>query len=497
MTDMDAALLDAKSISKRFAAFQALDDVSLSVRAGEVHGLLGANGAGKSTLIGVLSGALSPDSGSLAVADVSVPLGSLAASRGAGLMVVHQELMLFPDRSVEENIYASVLPKAPFTWISARQRHRQVDEVLERLSARIDLRAKVGDLPLSHQQLVEIGRALCAGGRILILDEPTSSLSQPEAAGLFEAIRAIVANDAAVIFVSHRLDEVLALTDRITVLRDGRLVGTWNTQDTDISFITHAMVGQLAEEKPRPSRRSEAQTALAFSGRLPGFAKIDFAISPGEVVGLAGLEGSGVSQAMEVFGGVVRTSARILLDGRQVTFNDPLQAIARGVVYMPPDRKVGGLWLDNSVANNIAAAVVARMRPFETLNRSRLERIAIKRLQQVGVRGSALGNAVGSLSGGNQQRVLLGRCLEAKPRVLLLSDFTRGVDVSAKAAIHGLIRSLADEGLAICVTSSDLEELLGIADRIICMRNGTIVADRASADFDKRSLLEMVSRDAA
>ena len=497
MIGADSPLLDARSISKRFAAFQALDDVSLSVRAGEVHGLLGANGAGKSTLIGVLSGALPPDSGSLTVAGLPVALGSLTASRRAGLMVVHQELMLFPDRSVEENIYASVLPKAPFAWISARRRRRQVDEVLQRLSAQLDLRAKVGDLPLSHQQLVEIGRALCAGGRVLILDEPTSSLSQPEAAGLFEAIRAIVANDAAVIFVSHRLDEVLALTDRITVLRDGRLVGSWNTHDTDISFITHAMVGQLAEEKPRPSRRSEERTALAFSGLLPGFAKIDFSLSPGEVVGLAGLEGSGVSRALEAFGGVIQTSARIVVDGRQVTFKNPLQAIARGVVYMPPDRKVDGLWLDNSVASNIAAAVVARMQPFKLLSKLRLERIAIERLQQVGVRGNALGNAVASLSGGNQQRVLLGRCLEARPQVLLLSDFTRGVDVSAKAAIHGLIRSLADKGLAICVTSSDLEELLGIADRIVCMRNGTIVADRASIEFDKRSLLEVVSREAA
>jgi ABC-type sugar transport system ATPase subunit len=497
MTETDPPLLDARSISKQFAAFQALDDVSLSVRAGEVHGLLGANGAGKSTLIGVLSGAVPPDGGSLTVADVPVALGSLTASRGAGLMVVHQELMLFPDRSVEENIYASVLPKAPFAWISARRRRRQVDAVLQRLSARVDLRSKVGDLPLSHQQLVEIGRALCAGGRVLILDEPTSSLSQPEAAGLFEAIRAIVANDAAVIFVSHRLDEVFALTDRITVLRDGRLVGSWNTRDTDIRFITHAMVGQLAEEKPRPARRSEGRTALAFSGHLPGFAKIDFSVSPGEVVGLAGLEGSGVSRALEAFGGVIQTSARIVVDGRQVTFNNPLQAIEKGVVYMPPDRKVGGLWLDNSVLSNVAAAVVARMPPFETLSRLRLEQIAIERLKQVGVRGSALRNAVGSLSGGNQQRVLLGRCLEARPAVLLLSDFTRGVDVSAKVAIHGLIRSLADEGLAICITSSDLEELLGIADRIVCMRSGTIVADRASIDFDKRSLLEVVSREAA
>ena len=494
----DTPLLAAGNISKSFGAFRALDDVSLNVSRGEIHGLLGANGAGKSTLIGVLSGAYAPDSGSLSIGGRMIATGSLTASRQAGLVVVHQELMLFPDRSVEENIFASVLPAAPFAFVSLGDRRRRVENVLQRLSAHMDLRRPAGDLPLSQQQLVEIARALCAGGRVLVLDEPTSSLSQSEAAGLFSAIRAIVADDAAVVFVSHRLDEVFALTDAVTVLRDGRVAGRWKTSETNIPGITRAMVGELAGEKPREARdRTAARPAIAFRGTAPGLASIDISLAPGEVVGIAGLEGSGVSTALEVLGGVVAGSGHLEIEGKPVSFRHPLEAIRAGVVYMPPDRKVGGLWLEKDVASNIGAAAVARMPSFSRLGKAFIERLASLRLAEVGVRANALRQAVGRLSGGNQQRVLIGRMLEAHPRVLLLNDFTRGVDVSAKAAIHRLIRSLADDGMAVCVTSSDLEELLGIADRIVCMRNGRIVADRPSVELNKLSLLATVSSEPA
>jgi len=493
MTDQVSPLLDVRGISKSFGAFRALDDVSLSVRAGEVHGLLGANGAGKSTLIGVLSGAHAPDAGQVMIEGEAIAAGSLSAARSAGLVVVHQELMLFPDRSVEENIFASVLPESPFTLVSRRRRRERIDAVLERLSADIDLRRRVGELPLSQQQLVEIARALCAGGRVLVLDEPTSSLSKPEAEGLFGAIRTIVANDAAVIFVSHRLDEVFALTDAITVLRDGRVAGRWQTAETDMAGITRAMVGQLADETPPPAIRKRGRVALSYRGTAPGLDEIALSFNAGEVVGIAGLEGSGVSVALEAMGGVFPATGRIEVNGREMTFRHPLDAIRAGVVYMPPDRKNGGLWLEKDVAINIGAAVVALMPAFRILGKVQMERTAAGRLREVGVRSTALHEAVGRLSGGNQQRVLLGRSLEARPSVLLLNDFTRGVDVSAKVAIHQLIRSLADDGMAVCVTSSDLEELLGIADRIVCMRNGRIVADRPGAEFNKHSLLATVS----
>jgi ABC-type sugar transport system ATPase subunit len=491
-------MLIAQGISKRFGSMAALEDVSLTVSAGEVHGLLGANGAGKSTLIRILSGAIRADSGSLRVAGREVPLGSLAEARRAGLVVVHQELMLFPDRSVEENIFASVLPPQPFRLINRHARHRKVAAAVERLGAVLDLKARVSDLPLSRRQLVEIARALCAGGTVLVLDEPTSALSQTEARGLFDAIRLITAQDAAVIFVSHRLDEVFAITDALTVLRDGRVAGRWRTADVDIPTITRAMVGRLADERPRPAgSASGGAVAISVRGSAVGLEDLDLSVGAGEIVGLAGLEGSGVSIALEMLGGVVPLRGRLEVKGKPVTFRHPSQAITAGVVYMPPDRKKAGLWLDRDASVNIGAAAVARMGALRWLGRGPLDIAAKTRMVEVGVRANALREPVARLSGGNQQRVLLGRTLEARPQVLLLNDFTRGVDVQAKAAIHALVRNLADSGMAICVTSSDFEELLDVADRIVCMSAGRIVANRPSGDFDKLSLLALASSGAA
>ncbi|BCP55486.1 ribose import ATP-binding protein RbsA [Kaistia sp. 32K] len=489
-----AALLSARNISKQFGEFRALSDVSLEVKAGEVHGLLGANGAGKSTLIGVLSGAIRPDSGTLSVAGRTIPLGSLSAARQAGLSVVHQELMLFNDRTVEENIFASALPSASFRFLNLRERRRKVEATLERIGAVVDLGRRIDELPLSHRQLVEIGRALCSGGRVLVLDEPTSALSQPEAEGLFSAIRSIVAEEAAVIFVSHRFDEVFSITNGITVLRDGRVAGSWRTADVDIPSVTRAMVGETADA-PRSARRTgdAGRTVMTLLGSSERLGRIDLSLRAGEIVGLAGLEGSGVSTVMEMLGGVERVDGRIEVEGAPVTFRHPSHAIGHGVVYMPPDRKKSGLWLDRTTAFNINAASVSRMPAFRWLDRSRLEGKASARMRQVGVRISALREFTGRLSGGNQQRVLLGRCLDLRPRILLLSDFTRGVDVKAKAEIHQLVRELADEGIAICLTSSDMEELLDIADRIVCMQGGRVVADQPSPELDKHSLLTLAS----
>jgi ABC-type sugar transport system ATPase subunit len=486
-------LLEAAAISKRFGSIRALDEVSLRVAAGEVHGLLGANGAGKSTLIGILSGAVKPGSGAVRVGDKEVPFGSVSAARAAGLAVVHQELMLFPDRTVEENVFASVLPSGAFRWTTAAARRDRVEATMGRLGAVIDLKARVGELPLAHRQLVEIARALCSGGRVLVLDEPTSALSKPEARGLFDAIRAIAAQDAAVIFVSHRLDEVFEITDALTVLRDGRVVGRWRTADADIPTITRAMVGQLADERPPTTAVAEQRAvAIRLKSTAQGMPELDLSLRAGEVVGLAGLEGSGVSRVLEMLGGIVAVSGLIEIDGRRIKFSHPSEAIREGVVYMPPDRKKDGLWLEQDASFNIGSALVARLPPA-WLHKEMLDHVAEGRMVEVGVRTNALHDAVGRLSGGNQQRVLLARSLEARPRVLLLNDFTRGVDVHAKAGIHALVRKLADAGISICVTSSDLEELLGVADRIVCMRLGRIVADAPSSHFDKLSVLALAS----
>jgi ABC-type sugar transport system ATPase subunit len=490
----DGSMLLAEGISKRFGDMVALENISLSLAAGEVHGILGANGAGKSTLIRILSGAMRADGGSLRVCGRDVPLGSLVEARRAGLVVVHQELMLFPDRSVEENIFASAIPSRPFRLISRHSRRRKVEAAVERLGAVVDLNARVSDLSLSRRQTVEIARALCAGGTVLVLDESTSALSQTEAYGLFDAIRLITSREAAVIFVSHRLDEVFTIADTLTVLRDGCVAGRWKTAEVDIPTVTRAMVGSVAGERSRRRGGTTGRTvAIAVRGSAPGLSDLSLSLHSGEIVGLAGLEGSGVSTTLEMLGGIVPVRGQLEVKGRAVTFRHPSQAIAAGVVYMPPDRKKGGLWLDRDASYNIGIAMVARTGALRWLSRRLLDMAAGVRMAEVGVRANALHDPVVRLSGGNQQRILLARALEARPAVLLLSDFTRGVDVQAKAAIHALVRALAEAGMAVCITSSDLEELLEVADRIVCMSGGRIVANRSSEDFDKLSLLGVVA----
>ncbi len=486
-------LLSARGISKTFGGVRALSEVALNVRAGEVHGLIGANGAGKSTLIGVLSGAVIPDSGELQVRGRPVPFGTVIGSRNAGIAVVHQELMLFADRTVEENVAATALPTGPAGFIQRKERRRRVRKVLEGLSVTIDLSRRVADLSLAQRQLVEIGRALCGGGSIFVLDEPTSALSRQEAAGLFSTIRSIVEEGAAVVFVSHRLDEVFEITDSITVLRDGRVNGEWRTAEVDVATITQAMVGELANERPDHTSVIGEVVMSARQATGPGVRPLDLDIRAGEIIGLAGLEGSGVSSVLEMLGGVVPAGGEMRVDDKPLRFRHPADAIAVGIVYMPPDRKKGGLWLERSPLWNVSAAQVHRMSHFGWLRRGVMRRASGKRLDEVGVRAVDRQQPVTRFSGGNQQRVMLARTIESGPRVLLLSDFTRGVDVKAKAAIHKLVRDLARSGLAVCLTSSDLDELLEVVDRLICMRDGTVVADGPSEAFDPFRITALVT----
>jgi ABC-type sugar transport system ATPase subunit len=489
------AAIAAEAISKRFGGVQALENVSFSVRPGEVHGLIGANGAGKSTLIGVLSGATLPDSGALQVGGYPVAFGDVGGARRAGIAVVHQELMLFPDRTVEENVAASALPLGLFGLRDLARQRRSVRETLGRLSAGIDLRTRVADLPLAQQQMVEIARALHGGGSVFILDEPTSALSQPEVTALFAALRGLVRDGAAVVFVSHRLDEVLAITDAITVLRDGRVAGRMRTSEADVAGITRAMVGDLASSRIARAERPAAAAVLSLRGvRAAGLGPIELDLHPGEVVGLIGLEGSGIGTLLRIMGGDIGASGEIRVDGRPLRPRHPADALAAGIVYMPPDRKQGGLWLDRPANWNIATAAIGRMSALRWLSQQSFERTATARLAEVGVRQGARNAPVARLSGGNQQRVLFARSLDMAPRVLLLSDFTRGVDVRAKADIQRLVRTLAErKGVAVCLSSSDVQEVLDVSDRVVCLRGGQVVAAGRAADFDQFRALAVVS----
>ena len=491
---MTAAAIAAAGVGKRFGGVQALSDVSLRVRPGEVMALLGANGAGKSTLIGVLSGAVAPDEGHVEVFGKRLPSGDVLAAKRAGVSVVHQELMLFPDRSVAENVTAAALPLHRSGLRAIARGRAGAAAILARLGLAVPLSARAGSLSLAQRQLVEIGRALYAGGRVLILDEPTSALSQPETEALLRVIRSLAAEGTAIIFVSHRLDESASIADGVTVLRDGRVAGTWGRGGIDMKDITRAMVGEVSTASAPRAPVVEAEPLVVVDhARGPGFGPVSLSLHPGEIVGLAGLEGSGTDAVLRALGGAAPAEGSIVVRGRAVRLRHPADALREGLVYVPPDRKVEGLWLDRSPVWNITTAPIQRSPPWRWPGWTSLRDLAHARMAQVGVRLSTAETEVRHLSGGNQQRVLFARGVAQTPLVLLLSDPTRGVDVRAKAEIHALIASLAEAGIAICVTCSGIDEVLAIAHRIICMRDGRIVAEGQRVAFDEARALASIS----
>lgn len=491
---MSAAAIAARGVSKRYGGVRALNDVSLSLRPGEVHALLGANGAGKSTLIGVLSGAVRPDSGDVIVGEHRLRPGDVIDAKRAGVVVVHQELMLFPDLTVEENVAASGLPLNGIGLIDGRRRRDRVASVLAEIGLAVPLSQRVGSLSLSQQQIVEIGRALFSGGTILILDEPTSALSQPEAKALLRVIRVLATTGKAVIFVSHRLDEAMDVADEITVLRDGETKGAWAAGQVDVADVTRAMVGEVPAVPARSGNSLGGDAVLALRDVCgPGLGPISLDFHAGEITGLIGLEGAGTDTLLRAVGGAVPSTGDICLRGQLIRPTHPADALRAGLVYMPPDRKLEGLWLDRSPVWNIAAAAVRRTPAWRWPGWAALRAEANKTMIECGVRVSAAEQPTRFLSGGNQQRVLFARALAQDPAVLLLSDPTRGVDVRAKAAIYKLIADLAARGMAVCVASSDIEEALSFAHRIVCMRGGRIVAAGPRKEFSAARVMGAIS----
>lgn len=491
---MSACAIAARRVSKRYGGVQALHDVSLTVRPGEVHALLGANGAGKSTLIGVLSGAVAPDSGYVQVGNQRLRSGDVIAAKRAGVGVVHQELMLFPDLTVEENVAAARLPLNRVGLVRRRERRLGAAAVLLKIGLAVPLSQKAGTLTLAQQQIVEIGRTLFGGGRVLILDEPTSALSQPEVKALLGVIRALAAAGTGVIFVSHRLDEAMQVSDEITVLRDGEVKGTWATREVDVADVTRAMVGEVTTPHVRSAGGTDAETVLALRDlRGPGLGPVALDFHAGEITGLIGLEGAGTDRLLRVLGGALPAAGEIRLRGQRLHLAHPADALRAGLVYMPPDRKLEGLWLDRSSVWNIATAAVRRTPAWRWPGWAALREQACRRMAEFGVRLSAAEQPVRFLSGGNQQRVLFARVVAQHPAVLLLSDPTRGVDVKAKAAIYDLIAALAAKGMVVCVAGSDIEEILSFAHRIACMRSGIVVAVGAREAFSSMRVMECIS----
>lgn len=473
-------MLEARALAKSFGAVQALKGVSFRLRAGTVHTLLGENGAGKSTLLKILAGVHRPDGGQLLVAGAQARLGSPGDAQRHGIAIVHQELSLAPNLSVADNLFAARLPQRA-GCVDRRALRRDAAALLARLGMDLDPDAQVADLSLAQRQLVEIAKALCQPSRIVIMDEPTSSLSDSEAQILFTLTARLKAEGRAIIYVSHRMDEIMRISDEITVMRDGSSICTLARDETDIGALIALMVGRQMQDiypprGPAPDRSTRALLQVRGLGLAGRFEGIDFEVHAGEIVGFFGLVGSGRSDVMDALFGMHRCTGSILMHGRPLRLRSPADAIGHGVAFVTENRKEQGLVLDQSVQHNICMVQVHSRRGGALLTDEAAEQsLARACVQRLKIRVAGLHQPVRQLSGGNQQKIVFAKWLAMRPRLLVLDEPTRGVDVGAKFEIYALIRELAAAGTAVILVSSELPEALAMSDRLLVMRNKRLV----------------------
>jgi rhamnose transport system ATP-binding protein len=476
-------MLQASHLAKSFSGIRALRDASLDVRAGEIHALVGENGAGKSTLVRILTGALSPDQGDVLIDGARVQTFAPLEARRLGIVAIHQHPALFPDLSVAENLAIGVEELRPWSRVDWAQRRERARARLAAVGARIDVDREAASLSLPEQQLVEIARALGARARLLILDEPTASLTPQEVDRLFALLGDLKAAGTAIVYITHRLDELPRLADRVTVLRDGTTVGTEAMTGLDEPRLIQLMVGR-AVETVFPKRTVTIGPAVLevhdLGSTAAGVHDISFEVKRGEIVGLAGLVGAGRTELARVlFGLEPRTAGEVTLLGRAVRPQSPEDAIACGIAYLPEDRRRHGVILDLTVAANLTLASLDRLSRAGVLDLDAEQRIASGMIASLDIKTPGPDTPVRQLSGGNQQKVAIGRWLVDPPALLILDEPTQGVDVGAKAEIHRVMGDLAAKGLAILMISSELPEVLGMSDRVLVMRGGTIAASFA------------------
>jgi rhamnose transport system ATP-binding protein len=493
--DQTGPLLKLTGIAKSFSGVHALKGVSFDLRAGEVHALVGENGAGKSTLIKVITGAHAPDEGTLEVLGRPVLDNDPVRARELGIAAIYQQPALFPDLSVAENIALGLEPGGAWRRIRWGERRRRARRLLDRIGARIDPETEVRRLTMPEQQLVEIARALGADARVVIMDEPTASLSDTEVEHLFRVIRELKRDGVGVVYISHRLEELPEVADRVTALRDGVLVGTRPMAEVTRAELIRMMVGRDLSAVFPKVEVEPGDVVLELRGvgcRAAGVRDVSFAVRAGEIFGLAGLVGAGRTELARVlFGLTPADSGEIVLNGTLVTLDSPRRAVDLGIAYVPEDRRRHGVVLDMSVAANTTLAALRDVCRHGLIDRGVERSVAAGLVDRLAVKTASLEAAVGTLSGGNQQKVALARWLATRPSVVILDEPTQGVDVGAKAEIHRLMGELAGRGLAVVMISSELPEVLGMSDRIGVMHGGTLAGILPRAGATQEGLMEL------
>ncbi len=506
---MSDTLLELREINKYFPGVHALKDAQFEVRRGEVHALIGENGAGKSTMIKIISGVYQPDTGEILLDGQRVHFNNPREAHGAGIATIYQELGLYPELSVAENIFMGHAPTKQrffFQTIDWERMEAEAEALLAELNIHnLDVGAKVGTLNVGNRQRVEIAKALSLDAQILIMDEPTAALTESDVEQLFSIVRLLRERGVSIIYISHRLNEVFELADRVTVLRDGEYIGTQDVKDTNEGALISMMVGRTIENlfPKQPAEIGEVVLEVRNLNRPPLTRDISFNVRAGEIVGLAGLVGSGRSETAQVIFGVLPAeSGEILLNGEPVKISRPSEAVDHGIGYVPEDRGHQGLIREMTIRENTSMAVLESVSNNSFINRAKERLLANHSIEQLSIRATGPEQVANKLSGGNQQKVVVSKWLASNPKLLIMDEPTRGVDVGAKSEIHRLMSQLAaEEGLAILMISSELPEILGMSDRILVMREGHLVGEfgreQATQEIIAHAMMSEEARQAA
>jgi ribose transport system ATP-binding protein len=495
---MQEYILEARGITKSFPGTKALADVDFRLRGGEVHALVGENGAGKSTLMNIIDGVLAPDGGEILVEGRKVAVRNPSEAQRLGIGFVHQEIALCQHVSVAENVFMSHINTGKSPFVDFRRLRRMTAELLRPLDARIDPSSLVGSLSISSQQVVEIAKALSNQCKILILDEPTSSLTENEAEALFRIIRELKKTGIGIIYISHRMAEIFGECDRVTILRDGINIGTYDVKDVDPRTVVDKMVGRVIEDNYPAKGPVRGPEPLAFEVRDfsdgSRFSGAGFGVRSGEILGLFGLIGAGRSELAQTVCGLRRkTAGQVFYKGEELEIGGYKDAIRSGLLYLTEDRKLYGLFLEMSIRKNISAIDLDRVTRRGMIDRRAEKTQCLEYVDKLKIKAHGTETGISKLSGGNQQKVLIAKLLTAGPKVIFLDEPTRGIDVGAKLEIHRFIRKMSDEGIVVVLISSELPEIVGMCDRVAVMHEGRMCGELAGSDVNENEIIHLAA----